>query len=1395
MKPLSRLVLALCAALFFPTAATAQTHSWVGGSDNWNDAPNWNVGSIPNDPAHWALIGQTGPLQVTLDINVTLDRLDLTGQDAILFTNGRNLNVLSNMGIGTPMGTGNTSVLRLASSSFSGGGQMTNWSTVVSWGGSSIENLYNEGLLQVAADGTYGNSSLTLSGSPYNADRIDLLSVGGAYASTLTIASGSQLDNGGTITTLTEAGGTRSINGSLLNRGFVNIGQPTSFSTGPFIQDQNRMHILGANSLTVNNNVTFQMDGGELRVDGSMLQTNGDFIWNAGEITNNKPVLAASDLQIDFSNLDNGGLRMIGSGTVDGIWRAGKILELYGDNTYGNNTTTWLGTGDQINQGQIWMSSPTGSFSVTQNISTGLRFVNQGQINTEAGAGGARVLKGNYLNDLGGSMTFATNTNLQVGPFENKGSIAPISGAQMLFNNNILFTQTDGTLDVSDGDYFHPNGTAQFHGGTTVGTLRFAATDLEFGAGFTSAFDAETYGTATMTGDLKAGQTLRLLGNTTSGNAVLTLTQATTNAGTMIQSVPANSYSTTLNDGGNGLTNTGTMRFEAGTGGLRLLNANFINDGNVEVRGPLQLGAGSYTNRASWTVDPGASVVFTNNRSFTQEAGTLQIDGSWFHPNGDASFTGGAITGVPVFASTDLSFGAGFTSPFDARTQGTASWTGDLKPMQKLTIEGQGTYGNATLNTTGNANAGEIEMTSQAASYSVRLGTTNQTLDNSGVLRTSPGTGGPRFLRGDLSNSGTIDADAPTTFEDGPILNSGTIEVDAAAHLGFNNNMTFEQSAGLLQIDGSFEHQSGTARLLGGAITGTPLYSSMQLELGAGYTSALDANLRGTSTLTGDVKAGQTLHVRGDGTYGNGALNLAGTTSVEGEIELTALNASYSVQVGSTNVALNNQGTLRISPGSGGPRTLRGDITNSGLIQVDHPLSFQDGPIIQNGTLNVSTGDSVTFGNNMTFEMNSGVMNLDGSFEIPSGTTRMLGGTVNGVPLISSGALELDPGFTSGYEANLRGTVTLTGEVGSDHLLRVRGDGVYGNGTLNVPAPITNHGTIELTAQTSSYATILNASAGNEVSNLGTLRTLAGSGGTRALNTQLENDGLVEIQGTTTLGRSGAQHQNRGTMKVQAGLSMTGTSFTNVNGARLENSSTITNTQFNIVNEGTWAIGDAIGTSTITGDYIQTVDGRAVIKIGGLTPDTEHDQMVVGGVAQLDGRLRIQLVNGFEPKFGDQFVILTAGSTSSNGFEGLSVDGDVPLGYGFEVVDTGSSIIAQVVQKVQGVNPDEVPLTLSDPSPGIAGQVNTFQVSGAAGGGQIVIVYGIATGSTPSGVCSGVDFGIDAAQQVGTGFASAQGNALVSANVPASASGITAYFQALDLTRCELTPVNSFDFP
>jgi hypothetical protein len=107
-------------------------------------------------------------------------------------------------------------------------------------------------------------------------------------------------------------------------------------------------------------------------------------------------------------------------------------------------------------------------------------------------------------------------------------------------------------------------------------------------------------------------------------------------------------------------------------------------------------------------------------------------------------------------------------------------------------------------------------------------------------------------------------------------------------------------------------------------------------------------------------------------------------------------------------------------------------------------------------------------------------------------------------------------------------------------------------------------------------------------------------------------------------------------------------------------------------------------------------------------------------------------------------------------------------------------------------------ITLNDPSPGLAGQVNTFSVTDATPGNNVFFVYGFQPGSTPVPGCSGTTldianltmnnmFGFDAADQ--------DGNASVSAYVPAPASGILVRFQAVELSNCIVSNRVDYTFP
>ena len=100
-----------------------------------------------------------------------------------------------------------------------------------------------------------------------------------------------------------------------------------------------------------------------------------------------------------------------------------------------------------------------------------------------------------------------------------------------------------------------------------------------------------------------------------------------------------------------------------------------------------------------------------------------------------------------------------------------------------------------------------------------------------------------------------------------------------------------------------------------------------------------------------------------------------------------------------------------------------------------------------------------------------------------------------------------------------------------------------------------------------------------------------------------------------------------------------------------------------ITNEGVIAPGLSPGKLTIAGNYVQTATGRLDVEIGGLTPETQHDQLEVAGEVTMAGMLNLVFRDGFAPRMGDQVTLLSAGGALST--QGLEVN-IVNLAPGFE---------------------------------------------------------------------------------------------------------------------------------
>jgi T5SS/PEP-CTERM-associated repeat protein len=85
----------------------------------------------------------------------------------------------------------------------------------------------------------------------------------------------------------------------------------------------------------------------------------------------------------------------------------------------------------------------------------------------------------------------------------------------------------------------------------------------------------------------------------------------------------------------------------------------------------------------------------------------------------------------------------------------------------------------------------------------------------------------------------------------------------------------------------------------------------------------------------------------------------------------------------------------------------------------------------------------------------------------------------------------------------------------------------------------------------------------------------------------------------------------------------------------------------NVLNHGLVSPGASAGRLRIEGDYLQD-EGVLSIEIGGTTAGTQFDQLIVDGAAELGGTLEVNLIDGFSPRAGSSFAILTA----TDGIEG-----------------------------------------------------------------------------------------------------------------------------------------------
>jgi hypothetical protein len=104
-------------------------------------------------------------------------------------------------------------------------------------------------------------------------------------------------------------------------------------------------------------------------------------------------------------------------------------------------------------------------------------------------------------------------------------------------------------------------------------------------------------------------------------------------------------------------------------------------------------------------------------------------------------------------------------------------------------------------------------------------------------------------------------------------------------------------------------------------------------------------------------------------------------------------------------------------------------------------------------------------------------------------------------------------------------------------------------------------------------------------------------------------------------------------------------------------------------------------------------------------------------------------------------------------------------------------------------------LRFSAPSPGRAGETNTFVVDGASPGEEVYFIYGFQNGMRAVPGCPGETVGIANPQIAGTAVADANGAAVFEAMVPGGAGGVTLWLQAVEPATCSVSNLISHTFP
>ena len=654
------------------------------------------------------------------------------------------------------------------------------------------------------------------------------------------------------------------------------------------------------------------------------------------------------------------------------------------------------------------------------------------------------------------------------------------------------------------------------------------------------------------------------------------------------------------------------------------------------------VGATPTINNAGTISKLGAGTAGINRNITLTQSGTIRAEGGVFRVRANGNGTGSFIaeSGATLdFSAGTFNFliGATLTGNGSVNFGNTGTVAGSYASADCFIFNGSVSIRNATLsiNCSGMQNFRQLSLQHPGAILqgSANFTVLSQMLWSQGAI---VGNGAPAATI-------ALDIGATATWTNGlngtarvlnarDFLNAGTVRVSSQlTPMQLTNNARVVNSA-IFELD-----QSDGVSLWLTSGTGTPSF------VNNGALSVINGSWRVDPVFVNDgnvtIATTAALDLHGAGTdLGGYSVDSAGFLRFKGAGLIRTLSGSSGIS---------GQGSFEVSFGA------RANIDASTYTIATTVVGGQ-----ANTTLDLSTGGTVTIEN----------LRLTGA------------GTITGTSPIT---------VTDSWNHN-GGVVTTTAAIGApefrfgvgslatpaDKIYRKRSvviDGAtnWGGGDLifGGDAQLSIAGTGALIASTSTGPIDVRCEVGcsSTITNDGIWRKLTPGTLTVAADLAVLNAGELTVMGGT-LSLLDGYAQSAGSTQLSAGTTLNlGSNSALIEGGLVSGSGTLSG-DLNLVS-GSVEPGSSPGIFSVSGNYTQGSGGTLIIQVAGITPGTQHDQLSIGGSADIDGTLVVaDFGHTLVPP--EEIVFLTASTGSVTG-SFASVNSDYS-GYG--VVNRGTSM-------------------------------------------------------------------------------------------------------------------------